>query len=123
MNSDGLNIMDGNQSIDQLNRWQRPGDVVSIPQLMWGVSTRSTMNSTRYLFNKTNIRLQNVALNYFFPDKITQELGVQQFGLSLIGDNLGLWTPYDNNNKNSYRNNMSGYPLETMISLGANIQF
>ncbi|WBL26718.1 SusC/RagA family TonB-linked outer membrane protein [Zunongwangia sp. HGR-M22] len=123
VNSDGLNIMDGNQSIDQLNRWQRPGDVVSIPQLMWGVSTRSTMNSTRYLFNKTNIRLQNVALNYFFPDKITQELGVQQFGLSLIGDNLGLWTPYDNNNKNSYRNNMSGYPLETMISLGANIQF
>ncbi|MCL6219952.1 SusC/RagA family TonB-linked outer membrane protein [Zunongwangia pacifica] len=123
VNSDGLNIMDGNQSIDQLDRWQQAGDVVSVPKLQWGVSTRSVMNSTRYLFNKTHIRIQNVSLNYMLPNHITDQMGVQQFALSLIGDNLGVWTPYDNKNKNSYRNNMSGYPMETMISLGANIQF
>ena len=123
VNSDGLNIMDENQSIDQLDRWQQAGDVVSVPKLQWGVSTRSVMNSTRYLFNKTHIRIQNVSLNYILPTNITDQMGAQQFALSLIGDNLGVWTPYDNKNSNSYRNNMSGYPLETMISLGANIQF
>lgn len=45
-NSDGLNIMTENQSIDQLNRWQKSGDLVLNPKPIWGVSTQSVMNST-----------------------------------------------------------------------------
>ncbi len=53
-NSDGLNIMTENQSIDQLNRWQKSGDLVLNPKPIWGVSTQSVMNSTRYLYNKNS---------------------------------------------------------------------
>jgi len=119
VSSDGLNYMDENQSVNQLDRWQKPGDLAMTPKVLWNISTSSVMNSTRYVYRTTYAQLRNLAISYnlmFDPKKNTS--GLSGLRLSLIGDNLGLWTPYDQKNRNSYRQNRSGYPMETSVSLG-----
>ena len=123
VNSDGLNIISENQSINQLDRWRKEGDLALAPKPIWGVSTGSVRNSTRFLYSKTNIKIQNASLNYVFDDLLVKSLGLNSLAISLIGNNLLLWTPYDKSDRNSYKNNVSGYPLETEISLGLNVTF
>src|SRR5690625_5500521 len=62
-----LNIMNENQTIKQQDRWQKPGDIVTSPKPIWGTSTRSVMNSTRYVFKTTHVRFKNVSINYNLP--------------------------------------------------------
>lgn len=121
--SDGLNIMSQNQSINQLDYWKEPGDIALNPKPIWGVSTKSTMNSTRFLYEKTNLRLQNIALTYDLPKHYMERIGIEKASISLIGDNLGLWTRHDSKSRNSYRQLMRGYPLEEMYSINLNLTF
>lgn len=123
VNSDGLNIMDANQSIDQLDRWQKPGDIASVPKLIWGTSTRSTMNSTRFLYKCTHLKLQNISLTYNLSNDLLKSVGINKCSFTFIADNLGIWTPYDKKNRNSYKTSMFGYPMESTYSLNLGITF
>lgn len=121
--SDGLYIMSENQAVEMMNRWQKPGDVAANPRPYWGISTKSVMNSTRFLYNKTNFRLQNVALTYTLPKTVVKRMGINDCQVSLVGDNLLVYSPYSGKDHNSYKTSMSGYPLERTVSLGVNIGF
>lgn len=121
-NSDGLNIASENQSTDQLRRWQQPGDVALNPRPIWGVSTQSVMNSTRYLYDKTNVRLQNVTLSYQLPKAWSQRMQMRNMTVSLMGDNLMMWVPYKTD-LNSYKTAISGYPLERSLTVSLNANF
>ena len=123
MFSDGLYSASQNQAIEQLDRWQQPGDVALNPKPIWGVSTSSVMNSTRYLYNKTLIRLQNVVLSYRFPRDLIKQVGLNQCTVSLIGNNLFAYSPYASSDHNSYKTCMSGYPAERTVSLSVNVGF
>ena len=123
INSDGLNIEADNQSVNQLDRWQRPGDVAINPKPVWGISTRSVMNSTRFVQKATFLRLQNLTLGYALPAKTLKRLNVKDCTIHLIGNELGFWTPYDKTNRNSYKQSRSGYPLETSFLLAINVTF
>ncbi|TJZ62955.1 SusC/RagA family TonB-linked outer membrane protein [Sphingobacterium olei] len=121
--SDGLNLMTSNQSINQLDRWQQPGDLALSPKPLWQVTNaNSTRNSTRYLSNATFLRLKNVSFSYNLPYDWAQRIGTRGANITLIADNIGLWTPYDRSNWNSFKQTMSGYPMETTISLGLNVK-
>ena len=121
--SDGLNIMSQNQSVNQLDRWQKPGDVALSPKPIWGTSTRSVMNSTRHIYKKTNVKLRNIAMGYTLPERAIAHLGVESARVNFIMDNLFVWTPYDKKDRNSYKQSMSGYPMETSFSLGLDLSF
>ena len=121
--SDGLNIMSENQSVNQLDRWQKPGDVALSPKPIWGTSTRSVMSSTRHIYKTTHMKFKNVALSYALPEKVVKPLGIASCNLHLIADNLFVWTPYDKKDRNSYKQSMSGYPIETSFSLGVDLSF
>ena len=123
MFSDGLYSSSQNQAVEQLDRWQKPGDVALSPKPIWGVSTSSVMNSTRYLYNKTLIRLQNVVLSYRFERDLIKPLGLNQCTVSLIGNNLFAYSPYASSDHNSYKTCMSGYPAERSFSLSVNVGF
>jgi TonB-linked SusC/RagA family outer membrane protein len=123
VSSDGYEIMDYNQSINQLDRWQKPGDITNTPKLLWGTSTKSVMNSTRYVYKTTYLNLKNIALSYMLPARFYKKLGITSCQISLIGDNLGLWTPYDKKNRNSYKQSISGYPMETTYTVGIDMSF
>lgn len=116
---DGLNIASINQSRNILDRWQNSGDLALSPVLLLGQSTSSSLNSSRYLHKKTNIRLNNVSLNYAVPAKIASKLRMGNLSAYLQADNLGFWTPYGNKkNRNTYKNSFSPYPLQRVVSLG-----
>ena len=123
MFSDGLYSSSQNQAVEQMDRWQKPGDVALSPKPIWGVSTSSVMNSTRYLYNKTMVRLQNVVLSYRFPNDLIRPLGLTQCTASLIANNLFAYSPYASSDHNSYKTCMSGYPLERSFSLSVNVGF
>ena len=123
MFSDGLYSASQNQAVEQMDRWQKPGDVAMNPKPIWGVSTSSVMNSTRYLYNKTMIRLQNVVLSYRAPRDFIKQFGLNQATVSLIGNNLLAYSPYASSDHNSYKTCMSGYPLERTVSLSINVGF
>lgn len=117
--SDGLYIFDQNQSRNQLDRWREEGDLALVPRLVYGQSTSSGRNSTRFVHKRTNMRLQNVSLNYKLPDKVAGQLKLQNFSAYLQADNVGFWTPYsDRKGRNTYKNSFSPYPLERVISFG-----
>lgn len=123
VSSDGYLIMSQNQSVNQLDRWQKPGDVATTPKLIWGTSTKSMMNSTRYVYKTTYLKLKNIALSYQVPNKFYKSLGISSCNVSFIADNLGFWTPYDKSNRNSYKQSVSGYPMQTTYSLGLDLAF
>lgn len=121
-NSDGLQIMSNNQSSDQTDRWQHPGDIAMNPKPIWGVSTQSMLNSTRFIYSKTNFRLQNVSLTYHLPRAATRCLAMRSCAVSLIADNLWSWVPYATD-RNSYKTALSGYPLERQFTLSVSAGF
>ena len=123
VSSDGLNIGSDNQSINQLDRWQNPGDLALSPKLIWNTSTGSVMNSTRYIYKTTHIKFKNISLSYKFPDKVTKPIGLGVLNVFVTVDNIGIWTPYDKEARNSYRQSMSGYPMETAFSAGFDLSF
>lgn len=123
MFSDGLYASSQNQAVEQLDRWQQPGDVTLSPKPIWGVSTSSVMNSTRYLYNKTMIRLQNVVLSYRLPSDFIRPAGLTNCTVSLVGNNLLAYSPYASSDHNSYKTCMSGYPAERSFSLSVNVGF
>ncbi|MBO9592683.1 MAG: SusC/RagA family TonB-linked outer membrane protein [Niabella sp.] len=123
MNSDGLNIETDNQSVNQVDRWQQAGDLALNPKPIWGVSTRSVMNSTRYLYNTTNFRLNNLALRYRLPDWYFRSVGIRKSSVAIMANNLFVVTPYDKTNRNSFKQVMSGYPQETSFVLSISVSF
>lgn len=116
-NYDGYNIRTQNQSVNQLDRWQKPGDLAVNPKPIWEVSTSSGMNSTRFLYRKDCIKLHNVALTYMIPKSVLKHIRVTNASVSFIGDDLYTFTPDQNSKRNSYKTCMSGYPVERRFSL------
>ncbi|WP_345232529.1 SusC/RagA family TonB-linked outer membrane protein [Olivibacter ginsenosidimutans] len=123
VSSDGLHLMETNQSVNQLDRWQNPGDLASSPKPLWQQSNaNSTRNSTRYLYNTTYFRLKNVSVSYRLNPKLLRRTGLGDASVNLLIDNIGLWTPYDQAGQNSYKQAISGYPMETTVSLGLSVK-
>lgn len=121
---DGYSITDpsGNVSVNSLDYWRQPGDVTPNPRIST-VSSRSASNSTRFLFNKTNIRLQNLVLTYNLPERISRRMAMSSCRISFIADNLYLWTPDQKRGLNSYKTVMNGYPVQRTFSLNLDLTF
>ena len=60
--SDGRNLQNRNQSVNLLDRWQRPGDVTDIPRL--SLIRDIVANSSRYLYDMSYLKLSNISLGY-----------------------------------------------------------
>ncbi|MCF0175097.1 MAG: SusC/RagA family TonB-linked outer membrane protein [Bacteroidales bacterium] len=99
---DGQNIIDENATVEELVYWKKPGDVCENPKFVYDHGTMSYYNSTRCLVSATYIQLRSVSLGYNLPSKVTKVLRMRSANISLIGDNLYLWTPGQRANKNSY---------------------
>lgn len=120
--TDGYNITDQNVSINSLDHWSQPGDVSANPRIST-VTSSSSRPSTRFLYNKTNIRLQNLSLTYKIPERISRKMMMNSCRVSFLADNLYVWTPDQKRGKNSYKTMMYGYPLQRTFSLSLDVSF
>ena len=55
-----------NQTKDQLDRWQQPGDITEVPEARLGISNGDNGRSSRYVSDGSFLRLKNVTLAYDF---------------------------------------------------------
>ena len=123
--NDGYDISstNGNQAIEVYKyRWTTPGQAALLPKVSQ-VSTKSQMTSTRYLYNKTNLDITNISLSYRFPQGITSRMKIRGMSLSLVCDNVYLFTLGMSSKVNSYKTMMYGYPRNRTFTLGLNFQF
>lgn len=120
--TDGYNIIDQNVSVNSLDYWKEPGDVSPNPRIST-ISSDSGRASTRFLYSKTNVNLQNLSLSCNLPKRLVKKMNMSSVRLSLIADNLYLWTPDQKKGLNSYKTMMSGYPVQRTISLSLDMAF
>jgi len=82
-----------NQTKDQMNRWQKPGDITDIPQARFGESN-GTRASSRWIYDGSYLRLKDVSVGYTFPKKLTQKINIERARIFVSGLNLFTWTNF-----------------------------
>lgn len=94
-----------------LNRWEKPGDIASVPRASVTLSP-AQYNSTT-LVDATYIRLKNVALSYNIPEYMLKYLGVQNLKIYADAENLFVIA-----NKDRFDPEISGTgisPMKTIV--------
>jgi TonB-dependent starch-binding outer membrane protein SusC len=103
----GRNLDNRNQSVNLLDRWQKPGDITNGPKL--SRTTRFASNSSRYLYEDTYVKLSNVSLSYLLPKKYSLKIIGARINVFANGTNLFYWykskSPKDRNGLAEYKFN------------------
>ena len=82
-----------NQTRDQLQRWQNPGDITDVPEArLFGANGSNP--SSRYIHDASYLRLKNVVLGYTLPRSALERLNLQRVRLYVTGVNLLTFTDY-----------------------------
>jgi TonB-linked SusC/RagA family outer membrane protein len=117
-----------NQSADQMNRWQNPGDITNVPQARLYASN-GTGASTRFLDKADFIRLRNLTFGYSLPKTTLKTMGMSNVRFYLSGVNLLTITNYSGYDPEARRDDSgvgeefySAPPART-IALGVNLNF
>jgi len=82
-----------NQTTDQLNRWQNPGDITDVPQARL-FEENGQANSTRYLEKVDFVRLRNITLGYTVNSKFSDKFYLEKVRFYFSGLNLFTFTKY-----------------------------
>ena len=82
-----------NQTADQLNRWQNPGDITNVPQARLG-DGNGTNNSSRYLSDASYLRVRNINVGYNLPVSLISKIKLSGMRVYLGVQNLHTFTKY-----------------------------
>lgn len=117
-----------NQTADQMNRWQKPGDITNVPQARL-YAGNGTAASTRFLDNADFIRLRNLTIGYSLPKTRISKMGMSNVRVYLTGVNVLTFTNYSGYDPEARRDDAgigeefySAPPART-IALGVNFNF
>ena len=91
--STGFNNGPDNQTRDQLNRWQKPGDITNVPKAVYN-GGNGTGASSRFVSNGDYGRLRSVVLGYNLPSSLAKKGFVQSARIFVQGYNLLTFTKY-----------------------------
>ena len=125
-----------NQTIDQLNRWQKPGDITDVPQArLYGNNGGGGQNATsRWVQDGSFFRIKNVTLGYNLPTDLVKQGHLQTVRIYLTAQNLATFTNYAGYDPevNTYGLGTANYllghdfytpPLAKTYLLGVNLGF
>ncbi len=82
-----------NQTRDQLDRWQQPGDITDVPQARFD-QRNGSQHSSRYLYDGSYLRLRNLNIGYSLPQSIIARTGFSRVRIYATGYNLFTITSY-----------------------------
>lgn len=102
-----------------------------------GLNNYTAINSTRFLYDASYIRLRNITLGYTFPKELATKMKMEIIRVYLTGANVWTWTRYPgwdpevlrNVNPNSQQGNVSfsgpsfQTPQAKIISVGIKLNF
>ena len=75
-------------SEEMLERWQKPGDITDVPKLSYNQSDYFTRGSSRWLVNRSFLRLKTVTLSYTLPKKWIHVASLKEASIFFQGENL-----------------------------------
>ncbi|MBK9016515.1 MAG: TonB-dependent receptor [Saprospiraceae bacterium] len=84
-----------NQTTDQLDHWNQPGDVVSVPEPRFWYQNGDQTRNSRYIADGSYLRLKTLTIGYELPKSVLERLGISRTRLYVIGQNLLTFTKYD----------------------------
>lgn len=86
-------LYEDNNTADQLGRWQKAGDITSIPQVRL-YRTNGSQASSRYIVDGSYIRLRNASIGYTFNAKKLSKYKIDKLRIYISGQNLLTFTKY-----------------------------
>ncbi len=121
LEADGNNLTNRNNSVNLMDRWQKPGDITNIPKLRQ--LPLPIVNSTRYVYDGTFVKLGNISLTYQVP--AIKGLPGLRATVFANGTNLAYWyrqgSPAGRNGYREYR--FGAFPEGQTFSWGARFSF
>ncbi|MDR1199289.1 MAG: TonB-dependent receptor [Prevotellaceae bacterium] len=106
----------------QLDRWQKPGDITSVPKLLR--SNTANPNDSYYLYDGSYIRLRNITLSYDLPEKWVTKIGLTGLRIFAQGQNLLTITKYPGQDPEvSDGQAFFAYPAYRTWTLGLDVKF
>lgn len=109
-----------NESTAVLSRWEKPGDVTSIPTAINNGTTNGgaanllqSQISSNYIESGSFFRLRNATLGYNFDPQLLKHIGVSSLRLYVTGQNLFIITKYKGYSPdvNSFGNGVNNKPV------------
>lgn len=114
-------------AIEMLDRWQKPGDVTSIPRMDNGQNSNFNATSTRQLVSNSGLWFNSAMLYYTFPQKITKSIigSMNSLKVHLNAENLALISARKGFNPFSTFSGVTSYQYSPsrIITLGVNLTF
>lgn len=72
-------------------RWEKPGDIADLPQLLYTDPFNSRNESSIFIYDASYLKIQSVRLAYTIPKLFS---GIRNVYLSAIVENLGIFTKF-----------------------------
>ncbi len=82
-----------NQSADQMDRWQEPGDITDVPQARFD-QRNGSQHSSRYLYDGSYLRMRSLTIGYSLPVETVSAVGFTQVRVYATAYNLFTLTDY-----------------------------
>ena len=76
-------------------RWQKPGDITTVPKLLGNDPTTYQVITNRFMHTGDYLRLKNITVAYNFPKKLIKKVGLSSARVYFNGTNLFTWSAYD----------------------------
>lgn len=85
-----------NNHTDVLSRWQKPGDVTSIPKVVWtdNVSNGSALQISENVEKGDFVRIREISIGYSIGKNLLQKAGISNARVYLTANNVALFTDY-----------------------------
>lgn len=122
----------GNQTVETLNRWKKPGDITNMPRATNIDINENSRVSSRYIEDGSYLKLKTLRLSYNLSDKITHKLNIKSFSIFALAQNLFTLTNYSGMDPELNYDGpgvvKSGvefftYPSAKIFSLGLSVEF
>ncbi|MEZ0483522.1 SusC/RagA family TonB-linked outer membrane protein [Fibrella aquatica] len=79
---------------NQLNRWQKPGDITDVPRITTLGNNYNLSPSSRFLEDGSFVRLSSVVFGYTLPKSLLRKVGISSARVYYNGSNLFLISNY-----------------------------
>lgn len=119
-----------NQTKDQLDRWQKPGDMTGVPrpyeggtEAIAGGASGILNFTTKQVEDASYIRLKQVTLGYQLPTSVISKIKLDNAKLFVQGLNMATWTAYSGLDPELVGNEIGTYPQGKQVTAGLQIGF
>lgn len=119
-----------NQTKDQLDRWQKPGDMTSVPrpyeggtEAIDGGASGILTFTTKQVEDASYVRLKQITLGYSVPSSLVSKFKLSSAKVFVQGLNLATWTAYSGLDPELVGNEIGTYPQGKQMTAGLQIGF